>query len=515
MDPSVARPSASELTLTELLRRSAVRVPTAPAFQLADDSRSYGAFYGRAESLASALKTRGVQAGDRVAVWMHNSIEMLESIFAIQMLGAAAVPINFRLRTEEVTFILNDVEAVGAIVDQELFSEYSDALTLPWLLIYSGDSDSSFEDAIRSGATDGPALDVVVDDRMPAFVMYTSGTTGRPKGAVLSHRNLMANTWNWTFEVAIERGDIYLSGFPLFHIGGLVGLYPFLAMGALSVLQSSGGFDPQTSLDLQKRSGATICAYVPAQWQLIVDQSQARDCLSGSRRALWGASPASSALLEKMGETLPPMTIISTFGQTEISANATFLGTADAQRKQGSVGRLVQTLEHRIVDEDDQDVAIGEVGEIVYRGPTVMAGYHNRPEANAESFRGGWFHSGDLVREDEEGYVYVIERKDDMIISGAENVYPAEIEGVLGDHPAIRESAVVGIADPKWGQTPVAYVVRNPDADITEEQIISYLEGRLASYKKPSQVVFIDELPRNASGKILKRLLRESSKKES
>ncbi|MDX6376879.1 MAG: fatty-acyl-CoA synthase [Gaiellaceae bacterium] len=464
---------------------------------------SYGELDERAGRLAAALAEREVSDGDNVAVWMHNSIEMVEALFAIHRLGAVAVPMNFRLSPDEAAFVLGDVGAVGLIADDALCER---AASPGWALSVSDGPGSSYADAIA--ASDMPAPDRVVDDDAPAFVMYTSGTTGRPKGAVLTHKNLLVNTWNWMFEVGIARGDVYSAGLPLFHIGGLVGLYPFLHLGNLVVLQPSGGFDPDAAVDLMQRSGTTVCAYVPAQWQTIVDCSGARQRLRGQRRAVWGASPASRPLLEKMVETLPGDSIVSTFGQTEVTANATFLGPADALRKLGSVGRAAPTMEHRIVDEDDRDVRPGEVGEIVYRGPTVMREYFRRPEATAEAFRGGWFHGGDLVREDDEGYIHVMDRKNDLIISGAENIYPQEIERVLVDHPKVLETAVVGVPHPSWGETPLAFVVTAADEPADPDELIAYCGERLARYKRPSRVVFVDALPRNSSGKVLKRELR-------
>jgi acyl-CoA synthetase (AMP-forming)/AMP-acid ligase II len=434
---------------------------------------------------------------------MHNGIEMVETLFAIHRLGAVAVPMNFRLSRDEASFILDDVRAVGLIADEGLSAR---AAGPGWTLVRSESPDCSYEEAIAAQSAGAPAR--MVHDDAAAFVMYTSGTTGRPKGAVLTHTNLLVNTWNWMFEVGIARGDVYSAGLPLFHIGGLVGLYPFLYLGNLVVLQPSGGFDPDAAVDLMRRSGTTVCAYVPAQWQTIVDCSGARERLREQRRAIWGASPASRPLLEAMVETLPADSIVSTFGQTEVTANATFLGPPDALRKLGSVGRPTLTMEHRIVDDDDRDVRPGDVGEIVYRGPTVMAEYFQRPDATREAFRGGWFHGGDLVYEDPEGYIFVVDRKNDMIISGAENIYPQEIERVLAEHPQVRESAVVGVPHPSWGETPLAFVVSASDEPLVADELIRFCGERLARYKRPSRVVFVDELPRNSSGKVLKRDLR-------
>jgi fatty-acyl-CoA synthase len=504
---AAARECAAQLSLPELLRRNATRMPSAPALRMDGRTISYGDLELRAGRLAAALRERGVRPADRVSIWMHNSIEMVEVLFAIHKLGAAAVPLNFRLRPDETAFILSDVGSGGLIADDALLHSGGTALDLEWTLSVSADSDSPYEEAITRAGT--PVESEVVDDDSPAFVMYTSGTTGRPKGAVLTHKNLVSNTWSWAFEVGVARGDTYTAGLPLFHIGGLVGLYPFLLLGESVVIQRSGGFDAEATLDLMDRSETTICAYVPAQWQLLVELPDAAKKLARYRRAIWGASPASRPLLEQMTETLPDGSIVSTFGQTEVTANATFLGPADALRKLGSVGRPAATMECRIVDEEDRDVAQGEVGEIVYRGPTVMREYVNRPEATEEAFRGGWFHGGDVVRQDEEGYIYVVDRKNDLIISGGENIYPAEVERVMVEHPAIGEIAVVGTPHARWGETPVAFVVQAPGAQARADDLIAFCRDRLAGYKRPSRVIFIEELPRNASGKVLKRDLRE------
>jgi acyl-CoA synthetase (AMP-forming)/AMP-acid ligase II len=203
--------------------------------------------------------------------------------------------------------------------------------------------------------------------------------------------------------------------------------------------------------------------------------------------------------------------IVNAFGQTEMSSNTCFLRGEDAIRKMGSVGRPALGVEVRIVDEEGADVPRGDVGEIVYRGPTVMQGYHGKPEATAEAFAGGWFHSGDLVREDEEGFIYVVDRLKDMLISGGENVYPAEVERALVEHPAVAEVAVVGVAHPRWVETPLAVVVASPGVEVEAEELIEHCRGRLAGYKKPAAVVFVDELPRNAAGKVLKRDLRDAN----
>jgi fatty-acyl-CoA synthase len=315
---------------------------------------------------------------------------------------------------------------------------------------------------------------------------------------------------NWLYEVGARTDDVWLSGLPLFHIGGLNGVLPFLHLGALAVIEPSGGFDPDRSIGRIAEHGVSMCFFVPTQWQEICASPEvAKVDRERLRVAMWGASQAPLPTLELLARTFPSVEIVNAFGQTEMSSNTCFLRGEDAIRKMGSVGRPALGVEVRIVDEDGAEVRRGEVGEIVYRGPTVMQGYHGKPEATAEAFAGGWFHSGDLVREDDEGFIYVVDRLKDMLISGGENVYPAEVERALITHPAVAEVAVVGVAHPRWVETPLAVVVREPGAEVGEEELIELCRERLAGYKKPAAVVFVEELPRNASGKVLKRQLRE------
>ncbi len=432
---------------------------------------------------------------------MYNRIEFVESFLAIQLLGACAVPVNFRLSREEAEYVLADSGSLLAIADPELEALAGE---LPTLVV-----GEDYEGALAAASPAPPAVEV--DDEDLAFLMYTSGTTGRPKGAMLSHQNLLCNTTNWLYEVGARPGDVWLSGLPLFHIGGLNGVLPFLHLGGLAVIEPSGGFDAE-QLDLAGLSstGASMCFFVPTQWQEICASPEVeRIDRERLRVAMWGASQAPLPTLELMSQTFPSVEIVSAFGQTEMSSNTCFLKGEDSIRKMGSVGKPALGVEVRIVDEDGADVAPGEVGEIVYRGPTVMHGYHDKPEATAEAFAGGWFHSGDLVREDEEGFVYVVDRLKDMLISGGENVYPAEVERALVAHPGVAEVAVIGVPHQRWVETPLAVVVREPGAEVGEEELIELCRARLAGYKKPSAVVFVEALPRNASGKVLKRTLRE------
>jgi acyl-CoA synthetase (AMP-forming)/AMP-acid ligase II len=488
------------LTVPELVARSARRAPDAPALAFEEDRRTFGELEERSERLAAALGARGVEPGDHVAMLQYNGIEFVEAFLAIQKLGACAVPVNFRLSREEVDYVLADSGATLAIADPELAPRAGAVETI----VVGPD----YEEALAAAPAERRAHEVMGEDL--AFLMYTSGTTGRPKGAMLSHQNLVVNTTNWLYEVGARPDDVWLSGLPLFHIGGLNGILPFLHLGALAVIEPSGGFDPAQSIARLARDHVSMCFFVPTQWQEIcAHPAVATVDRERLRKAMWGASQAPLPTLELLAATFPSVEIVNAFGQTEMSSNTCFLRGEDAIRKMGSVGRPALGVEARIVDESGEDVPPGEVGEIVYRGPTVMQGYHGKPEATAEAFAGGWFHSGDLVREDEEGFIYVVDRLKDMLISGGENVYPAEVERALIEHPAVAEVAVVGVPHPRWVETPLAVVVPAADAEVSEEELIEHCRERLAGYKKPSAVVFVDILPRNAAGKVLKRELRD------
>jgi acyl-CoA synthetase (AMP-forming)/AMP-acid ligase II len=455
-----------------------------------------------------------VRRGDHVAVLMYNSLEVIESFFACQKLGACPVPVNFRLAPSELAYILEDSESVAVLTDGQLAQlalEATAGIGAVRFVATTGDvvdGTESYEELLASGGPQAPDVDVLEDDL--AFLMYTSGTTGRPKGAMLTHQNLVTNTINWTIEMDARPGDVWLSGLPLFHIGGVNGILPFIYVTGTSVITPSTNFDPLESLRLLAKHRATMCYFVPTQWQQICSLPEAKDVdTSVLRRALWGASQAPPSTLELLVDTFPSVGIVNAFGQTEMSSNTCFLKAGDAVRKMGSVGLPAVNVEVRIVDDEGNDVGVDEVGEIVYRGPTVMKGYYKKPQATADAFRGGWFHSGDLVRRDDEGFIYVVDRVKDMIISGGENIYPAEVERAVERHPAIREVAVVGVAHPRWIETPIAVVVAEGDERPDTTEIIDLVKADLASYKNPSAVVYVDELPRNASGKVLKRNLRD------
>ena len=488
------------LVLPEVIGRGRRAHPERAALIFGEDERTHAALHERAQRLATVLAQAGVRRGDRVALLLHNGLEFPESLLACHVLGAVAVPVNFRLAADEIAYVLRDAGARVLIA-----GEGSPSLHVDGLVLTTG---QGYEEAIASAEPHAQPAWLREED--PALMCYTSGTTGRPKGAILTHGNLVASTLSWIHEMRAGEDDVWLSGQPLFHIGGINGLLPFLTLGATSVVTPTTGFDPDAALERIARHGVTMCIFVPTQWDLLCGAERIQSLDRGRLRvAMWGASPAARATLERMAATFPQAEIVSAYGQTEMAGATTLLKGADAVRKMGSVGRPMLGVELRVVGDDLRDVPTGAVGEIVYRGPTVMAGYHDNPDASAEAFAGDWFHSGDLATRDEDGYLWLVDRVKDLIISGGENVYPAEVERVLLEHEAVADAAVVGMAHPRWVETPLAFVVAAGDVD--EDTLIAHCRERLAGFKKPSAVVFVDALPRNAAGKVLKRELRASA----
>src|SRR5579863_3932736 len=497
--------------------RHAHEKPDAVYLRFQGGSVTWSQLRDRVNGVAAAMASRGVTAGQRVAVMMTNRPEFLETMFAANALGAIAVPINFRLAPDEVAFILTDSGARLLVVDQATGPAAAAARAAcrhqigfvsvggtdgadPWFLAPD----------FPAGPVAGQPPLVDIPEDSPALIMYASGTTGRPKGAVISHQNLQCQAltvirvWQLT-----DDHEVNLCAAPLFHIASLGGIAPLVLIGGTTVLQPSGGFDAAATLDLLAAERVSSVFLVPAQWQLVcADPSVASRDLSALKAMSWGAAPATPALLTRMAELFPQAINVAVFGQTELTGISCALAGADAVRKIGSVGKPVISASARLVDDDMKDVPPGTVGEIVYRGQQVTLGYWQNPEATAEAFRGGWFHSGDLVRADEEGFLFVVDRKKDMIITGGENVYCVEVENPLAWHPAVAELAVIGAPHERWGETPAAIVALRPGTSLTLAELREWGSSRLARYKLPTVLHVVDSLPRNASGKVMKTTLR-------
>lgn len=495
------------------LERHAMMQPDAPALRFVGNTMTWADLRRRVAALAGALSGRGVGFGDRVMILMLNRTEFVESVLAANMIGAIAVPLNFRLTPTEIAVLVEDCVAHVMLTEAALAPVAIGVRNIQPLLsvivVAGGSSQDSvfgYEDLLNEAGDVHEPVDIPNDS--PALIMYTSGTTGRPKGAVLTHANLtgQAMTALYTSGANIN-SDVGFVGVPLFHIAGIGNMLTGLLLGLPTVIYPLGAFDPGQLLDVLEAEKVTGIFLVPAQWQAVCTEQQARPRDLRLRVLSWGAAPAPDALLRQMSATFPETQLLAAFGQTEMSPVTCMLLGEDAIAKRGSVGRVIPTVAARVVDQNMNDVPVGEVGEIVYRAPTLMSCYWNNPEATAEAFAGGWFHSGDLVRMDSDGYVWVVDRKKDMIISGGENIYCAELENVLASHPDIAEVAVIGRADEKWGEVPIAVAAVTND-DLRIEDLGEFLTDRLARYKHPKALEIVDALPRNPAGKVLKTELR-------
>ena len=519
--------AAASVSWALLLRRHAHLQPDKAAIRFEGRTITYAELDARIDAVAAAFAARGVGAGDRVAILSGNRPEILEAIGGAIRLGAMAVPINFRLVGPEIAFILSDSGAALLVVDPDRLDAANAArATLdpppPTLVVGAAAPDDervggveSYEEALAGADPDDarPTEATLGSWRAesPALIMYTSGTTGRPKGAVLTHLNLFVQTFTQVRTARlVSETDVTLCASPIFHIAGIGSTIPSLLLGNTMVLVGSVAFDPGSILDLMEDEGVTSMFLVPTQWQALCELPDVSRRRLRLRTMSWGASPAPPSTLRAMAATFPNVDNIAVFGQTEMSPVTASLDGDVALDKLGSVGRPVATVDIRVVDEDMNDVTPGDVGEVVYRGPTTMSGYWRNPDATAEAMTGGWFHSGDLVRVDEGGYLTVVDRTKDMIISGGENIYSSEVEAAVDGHPKVREVAVVGAPHPRWQETPVAVVApADPSDPPTEVEVLEWVSTRLASYKKPTSVRVVDALPRNASGKVRKNELRD------
>jgi fatty-acyl-CoA synthase len=508
------------------LERHAAALPEHAALRFEGKTTTWSQLRERVHALADALARRGIGFRDRVAVVMGNRPEFIETVLAANQLGAIAVPLNFRLTGPEAAYILNDSGARIVLADElgvPIVTAALPSLTDKPATVTTATPESggggrgqpAFEfygDLLAEGGE--PHRQVDVPEESAALIMYTSGTTGRPKGAVLSHLNLQSQalTIIHAFQLGGEE-EVNLVATPLFHIGGIGSVIPTILVGGTLAIMPTRAFSSAGLLGLLEDEAVTTVFLVPTQWQAVCEDPTIgkRDLLS-LRVTAWAGAAAPDTLLRRMAEVFPGALNVALFGQTEMSPVTCALAGADALRKLGSVGRPIPTVTARVVDADMNDVAPGQVGEIVYRGSGLMLGYWNKPEATEDSFYGGWFHSGDLVRVDDEGFVYVVDRVKDMIISGGENIYCAEVENVLAGHPNIAEASVVGGPHPTWGETPVAFVVlRDADAGLDIDELRAWASSSIAKYKLPTRIQLIAALPRNASGKVLKGVLRNEA----
>jgi len=510
---------SNKLLVGEILKRASHHAANKVAFSFKGRDITFQQLDDRSTHLAGWLQSQNVQKNTKVAFMLRNSILFSEIAFGIALSGGVGVPINFRLTENEVSYILDNSDSEVVFVDKQYASMVvAIAPSLGKLrkivVVHAEEHNEhliNYEDIFNELVTYVPD-DTLTDDDA-SFIMYTSGTTGKPKGAVLSHRNLYFNTMNVVYEGKSIKGESNILVAPQFHIAGLVlTMKGVLTTGTTVVLEE---FNPVEILHVIEKEKINTIFLVPAMWNFLFQVPNIADYdLSSITTCATGAAISPVELKQTILKYFKNAMLFDHFGQSETTATTTCLVGADALRKPESVGRPFANVEVRIVDEEMNDVPVGEIGEIVYRGPTIMKEYYNNPDETAEAFRGGWFHSGDLVKADKEGFIYVVDRINDMIISGGENIYPAEIEAILYQMPEILECAVLGVPDDEWGERVIATVVLKEGKILSKEAILNYCGDKLASFKKPREVVFIEQLPRNTTGKVLKYQLRETMMQE-
>jgi long-chain acyl-CoA synthetase len=498
------------LNLASLLTASAERFPDSVAIRLGEVELSYSELDRASGRLATLLGEKGLQPGDRVGVMLPNVLEFPISYYGVLRAGGVVVPMNVLLKRREIAFYLEDSGA---------------KLLLSWY---------GFGDEAREGAADAGVEPIEVEpetfaellgDREPdtklaetdeedtAVILYTSGTTGKPKGAELTHLNLTRNAQiasETTCEV--QEGNVVLGSLPLFHsFGQTVSMNASLRVGATLTLLPK--FDPGDALEIMGRDGVTHFYGVPTMYgALLHHPDRDQHDTSALRICITGGAPMPVEVLRGFEDAFE-CELLEGYGLSETSPVASS-NHPGRPRKAGSIGTPLREVEMKVVDENDSEVPQGEVGEIVIRGHNVMKGYWEKPDATEEAMRGGWFHTGDMARIDEDGYFFIVDRKKDMIIRGGYNVYPREVEEILYEHPKVREAAVLGIPHDQWGEEIGAAVVLHEGEEVAPEELGEYVKERIAAYKYPRLVWFMDDLPKGPTGKILKRDIQAPSPAE-
>ena len=508
------------LLLGEMMARNSRKFPDKEALIYGETRLTYKQFNTRVNRLAHAFLDLGIKKGSKVAILAFNCNQFLEAYFALAKIGGMAVPLNFRLAGEELIYIVNHSDA-EAFVMGEAFVETVEAMRKDFRNVknYISITEQPVEGMLHyeSWIAKYPDYEplVLVEEEDPAFIMYTAGTTGRPKGVVLTHKNEIVMWILAASFVLSEPGTSEVSDYkllaapPVFHLAAFAFCQFMFLFGATVVLPVEV-FNPAYIMQTIEEEKISVILLVPAMAFFVLQLPDLEKYDTSSLR-VWvsGAAILPTETRRQILKYFPNVKIFDMFGQTEMSPVVSGLLHSESEGRETSVGRVLPFIEIRVVDDEDNDVPVGEVGEAIYRGPTVMKEYYKNPEATAEAMRGGWFHSTDLVRQDEEGYIYIVDRKKDMIISGGENIYPAEIEEVLYKHPKILECAVIGVHDEEWGESVKCCVVCKEGEEMTEEEVVEHCKEHLASYKKPKSVDFVDALPRNPAGKVLKTVLRE------
>lgn len=494
-------------TIGEMLTGSTHKFPDKIAIICDGKQATYRELNSRVNQLAHGFLHRGITRNSRVVILMYNSVELVEIYFALAKVGIVGIPLNFRLSGSEISYIIENSNATALIMGEEYESTISQLKSqLPRIEHFitvekEPHKKSRYYSLYHNRPDREPETKVKPEDE--SFVIYTSGTTGKPRGVILTHKNHFWNTINYIIAYQMDESDVDMALTPMFHSSTMGRIFTYVFAGSTFI--TSNRFDPEQAMELITQHNVTSITQTPTMYTALLSLRRTeRYHTSSVKRIVSGAAPISPEMKGELAQLFPHAGIFDLYGLTEASPGVTILGPHDPPEKVTSVGKPMMSVRIKIVGEDGEELASGESGEIICRGPNVMKGYYNNQAATQEVLKEGWLYTGDVGKIDQDGYLYLTGRKKELIISGGENIYPAEVEAVLQRHPLILEAAVIGVPDEYWGESVKAIVVPKPGESLTEQEVIEYCKSRLAPYKKPKSVDFMDVLPRNAAHKVMK-----------
>ncbi|GAA0493294.1 acyl-CoA synthetase [Salinibacillus aidingensis] len=507
-------------TLGDLLARTRERMPDKFALAYRDQRLNYEEMDDLVNQTARAFLEDGMKKGDMITVMSRNSLDFVIANFALARIGAVMIPINYMLTTDDVAYILDHAGVSGFIASEEyapVLDQSAGYLEIKFRYLMDVPESSEISTQLSGWTPLSTArkdqsaefIDENIEDDDLAHVLYTSGTESRPKGVMLTHKSLISEYVSCIVDGDMAEQDVFVHALPLYHSAQLhCFLGPSIYLGASGIILD--GANPEVMLETVEKEGATQLFCPPTVWIALLRHPDfdSRD-LSSLEKCYYGAAIMPREVLKELSERLPKARFWNFYGQTEVAPLATALQPEDQLRKLGSAGKPSLNMQTKIVDDNDEEVPRGEMGEIVHRTPHAMKGYLYDPEKTAEAFKNGWFHSGDLGVMDEDGYITIVDRKKDMIKTGGVNVSSREVEEAIYQMDGISEVAVIGISDAYWIEAVTAVIVPKYNADVTEENVIEFCKDHLSAFKVPKHVAFKEELPKNPSGKVLKRTLRE------
>jgi len=502
-----------------MIKVNAKKFPNTIALEDKKRSFTYPELNKRVNKLSHSLVSLGLKKGDKIAVLLENSIEIVEAYLAAAKTGMVIVPVHFRFVGREIKNIIDNSDAKAFVVHDE-FTETVDSIKsklnniTPDRYVVVGEKVKGYkeyEEFIRKASE--KELEINVECKDPWILLYTSGTTGMPKGVIRSHESYIAFFLINAVDFGFNEHDVCLNVMPLYHVNSTFYTFLFLYLGGTAYIHPARHFNAEEILEIIEREKITYISLIPTHYNLILnvsEEAKKRD-VSSIRKLLCSSAPVTKSMKKEIMQFFPGVELYEAYGSTEAGL-VTILKPEDQMRKLGSIGHeAVGTDFIKILDEDGKEAGVGEVGELYSRGPMLFDEYYKMPEKTASSFCGEWFSAGDLAKRDEEGFYYIVDRKDNMIITGGEHVYPSEVQEIICTHPSVFDAAVIGLHDGKWGERVTAVIVPKSKAKIDEKIIKEYCRGRMAGYKRPKQAIFIndDEMPRTPTGKILHRKLRE------